>query len=102
MARPSLTLTPFSGSGRRFFVSFYREATMEPQVPNWRLLDAAETARMLGLRRQQLYGLVREGVIPCVRLGRKLKFHPQVLEEFVANGGQGFGPEGWRRSAANG
>lgn len=75
---------------------------METQVERWRLLDATETAEMLGIRRAQLYGLVRDGVIPCVRLGRKVKFHPHVLEEFVASGGQGFGPTGWRRAGANG
>lgn len=54
------------------------------------LLDAKETAELLGIRKQTLYALVRAGIVPSVRLGRLLKFPPDAVEEFIAKGGKAY------------
>lgn len=61
-----------------------------------RLLTAKETAKFLGVPIQALYGQAREGIVPCVRIGRLVKFHPAALREWVANGGKAFAG-GWQR-----
>lgn len=56
-----------------------------------KLLDAEETAELLGLRKQTLYALAREGIVPSVRLGRLIRFPPDAVEEFIASGGKAYG-----------
>ena len=52
------------------------------------LQSSAETAARLGVSRWQLYMLAREKRIPgAVRVGRALKFDPEVIEAFIAAGG---------------
>jgi excisionase family DNA binding protein len=46
------------------------------------LLTAAQTAALLGCHPETLYTWVKEGRIGCLRMGRRLKFHPQQIEEF--------------------
>ena len=64
-----------------------------------RLMSAAETAGILygdEKKTDRVYRLAREGIIPCVRLGRQLRFSPKKVEEFIENGGQAL-PGGWRK-----
>ena len=44
-------------------------------------MTAEETGRWLGVRKAQVYQLVRDGVLPCVKLGRAVRFDPVELEE---------------------
>ena len=44
-------------------------------------------AEILGVRKHRVYELAREGLIPCVRLGRQVRFDPQTIAEFVRCGG---------------
>jgi excisionase family DNA binding protein len=53
-----------------------------------RLITAREACESLGIRVARLYELVREGTVPCVRLGeRQLRFDPEVLAAWSKNGG---------------
>ena len=61
-----------------------------------RLMTAEELSRWLGIRKQHAYELARAGVLPCVKLGRAIRFDPVELEEFLKNGGAAFA-HGWRK-----
>ena len=62
-----------------------------------RLVTADVVAQMFGIRRAQVYVLVKAGVLGAVHLGRALRFDRQYLEEeFIRNGGARF-EGGWRK-----
>ena len=50
------------------------------------VLDAVEAAKFLKVSRDTLYGLARRRLVPHKRLGRQIRFHRKVLEEFIRNG----------------
>lgn len=60
------------------------------------LSNAAQVAEQLGVSRQRVYELVRRGDLPCVRLGRTVRFDPTSLDEWISKGGKPL-PGGWRR-----
>lgn len=60
------------------------------------LLTVDEVARMLGVTRARCYQLVRENLLPCVRLGRQVRIAPEALEEWRKTGGRPLAG-GWRR-----
>jgi excisionase family DNA binding protein len=68
------------------------------QLP--KLLTPEQAARAIGLRKQHLLQLAREGIIPSVRLGRLVRFNRDALLEFFNNGGKAF-EGGWRRERAS-
>lgn len=47
------------------------------------LYRAAEVARMTGLSRQGIYQLAAEGRIPCVRIGRAVRFPADALDTWI-------------------
>ena len=51
------------------------------------LVGVKEIARRLGLSEARCYQLVKDGAIPCIRLSRSIKFDPQVIEQWLSNGG---------------
>lgn len=63
------------------------------------LLTMAEAALRLQVTVVRAYQLVREGILPAVRLGRQIRVDPRRLDDFVRKGGAAF-PGGWRRLAA--
>ena len=58
------------------------------------LAEVSKTNRHLNY--QHLLGLVRDGVLPAVRIGRRLFIDLNVVEEWARAGGSGFAG-GWRR-----
>jgi excisionase family DNA binding protein len=58
------------------------------------LLRVGTVAKLLVLPEQQIRRLVREGIIPAIRCGRQLRFDPERLQEWAAQGGAG----GWKRA----
>jgi excisionase family DNA binding protein len=48
-----------------------------------RLLNAREAARYLGLEVDTVYKKARLRELPCVKVGRALRFDVQALERFV-------------------
>lgn len=53
-----------------------------------KLLTVQEVANRCGLKDQRIWSLVRQKLLPCVRFGGKqLRFSPQAIEKFIAEGG---------------
>ena len=52
-----------------------------------RLLTARQVAEDTGLPLARVYELAREGAMPCVRLGRAMRFDAEELRSWLANGG---------------
>ncbi len=48
-------------------------------------LDANDLATVLKLTARQVYELVREGVIPCMRIGGAIRFDPGELVQWLKN-----------------
>ena len=61
-----------------------------------RLLKVPEVARILDTSEGRVYTMLREGILPGVRLGRQIRVDREALEEFIRNGGQAL-PGGWKR-----
>lgn len=64
-----------------------------------RLLTAREVAELLQVALPRVYELVREGTLPCVRLGRQIRFHEVKLMEWIEQGGSAL-PKDEARDAA--
>ena len=47
------------------------------------LLTAEEVAKILNLHPHTVYRLTREKKLPCLRIGRTMRFHREVIETFV-------------------
>lgn len=53
-----------------------------------KLMTATEVSELLRIDLQRVYELTRRKLLPCVRLGeRQLRFSPQAIERFIADGG---------------
>jgi excisionase family DNA binding protein len=52
-----------------------------------RLLTAKQTAELLQVTLPRVYELARSGLIPCVRMGRQLRFPESKLIEWIEHGG---------------
>ena len=48
-----------------------------------KLLTTAEAAERLTLSRQQVYAFLKEGAIPCVRLGGAIRVAEADVEAFI-------------------
>ena len=55
------------------------------------LKDANFAAEFLSLSKQRLYECVRLGLIPCVRIGRQVRFDEDALKEWIKCGGCSLG-----------
>ena len=69
------------------------------QIHKPRLVAAKVVAERLGITTNRVYELAAQGILPCVRLGRQVRFDPEKVEALVASGGQAL-PGGWRQDAA--
>ncbi|RQD72686.1 MAG: DNA-binding protein [Tindallia sp. MSAO_Bac2] len=63
-----------------------------------KLLNVQDVSEMLGENVDWVYRAAREGIIPSVRLGRKVKFSEEAITEFIRSGGKAL-PGVWRREA---
>jgi excisionase family DNA binding protein len=68
------------------------KSTNKPSVPapsNARLQDPLlrpeEAARLLSVRTSWIYEAVRARRLPCVRVGRHIRFTQRMLEEWLAD-----------------
>lgn len=64
-----------------------------------KLVKAAVVARQYDISESRVYELAKLGLLPCVRLGRQVRFRVEDIEAFVAQGGATL-PGGWRKEAA--
>ncbi|CAN5680078.1 hypothetical protein BH23GEM6_BH23GEM6_04470 [soil metagenome] len=55
-------------------------------------------AERLGEPLHAVYRMGRDGLLPVVRLGRRMKVDPAKLENWIDAGGQAL-PGGWRKEA---
>jgi len=55
-------------------------------------------AGRLGVSYARAAELVRQDLLPVVRLGRQIRVNPAALEAFISAGGKSL-PGGWRREA---
>ena len=59
-------------------------------------LTANEVAQRLQITPARVYELARQGIIPCVSLGRQKRFEEGQLQQWANEGGTAL-PGGWRR-----
>ena len=59
----------------------------QPEDDRMKLLRIAEVAEVLDVSRARAYELVREGLLPVVRLGRQIRVDPTQLEAWLVAGG---------------
>lgn len=51
------------------------------------LLTAEQVAEILQVSKFRVYEMVRLRLIPCVRMGRQIRFEEQTLKDWIAKGG---------------
>ena len=56
------------------------------------LLRPSEAAESLGISERTLWSLTDDGTIPCVRLGRSVRYDVEVLRAWVAKQPRGVQP----------
>lgn len=54
-------------------------ATIDPDT----LLDAKQTAALLAISARTLWSMTNAGMIPCVRIGRSVRYRRAALLEWV-------------------
>lgn len=59
----------------------------QPQVKSNDILDVDEAAILLKVSRKTIYNRVKAGTLPHARVGRKLLFSRQKLQQWIALGG---------------
>ena len=52
-----------------------------------KLLRSEEVAETLGVSVHRVQKLIREGLLPAVRLGRSIRVSPEALKAWIDNGG---------------
>ena len=52
-----------------------------------RLLTAEQVAEQTGIPIYTVYALARENKLPCVRVGRAVRFADHALEDWIRHGG---------------
>jgi putative molybdopterin biosynthesis protein len=62
------------------------------------LLTLTEVAQILRISYPRAAELVRQGLLPAVRLGRQVRISPERLSAWIASGGEAL-PGGWRKAA---
>lgn len=63
---------------------------------SYRLLRIPHVAQVLDVPQARVYEMIRQGLLPCVRLGRQVRVSEEALRRFIETGGQAL-PGGWRR-----
>lgn len=60
---------------------------MTPQDQAESLLSRGDTARRLNISERLLWRLTQRGAIPCVRLGRSVRYCPKAIAKVIEKGG---------------
>jgi excisionase family DNA binding protein len=63
--------------------------TEDDDVPDGveKLLTPAEVAGILSVDKSWVYRAARTGLLPSIRVGRWVRFHPTVVRRFIQQGG---------------
>lgn len=65
------------------------------------LMTISEAARVLSISESHCYSLAKAGVLPVVRVGRRVRVSRGALERFIADGGKDL-PGGWKHEPSRG
>jgi excisionase family DNA binding protein len=60
---------------------------MTPQETTEALLSRSVTAKRLNISERLLWRLTQRGSIPCVRLGRSVRYCPKAIAKVIEKGG---------------
>jgi excisionase family DNA binding protein len=60
------------------------------------MLTVDEVSGELRVSKAAVYALVRSGLLPAVRVGRRVRIAERVLANFIEAGGRAW-PGGWRK-----
>jgi putative molybdopterin biosynthesis protein len=60
------------------------------------LITMEQAAKILNVTYHRMADLVRQKIVPSVRLGRQVRIDPDELERFIRDGGRAL-PGGWRK-----
>ncbi len=71
---------------------------MENEQVFKRLETAEAVALMLKMSKQALYEAVRKGLVPCVRIGKRIRFDLDALETWLECGGSPWCDKGQNNS----
>lgn len=61
--------------------------TTEETIELPKLLTAEPLAKAVNVSTSRIYQLARDGVIPCVRIGRQVRFDPARVAGWIEQGG---------------
>jgi excisionase family DNA binding protein len=64
------------------------DTTMVDSKQHEKLTTAEWVADKLGIPLPSIYDYARRGVLPCVRVGKLVRFCPSDIESFIATGGK--------------
>ena len=53
---------------------------------------------IIGVSKHQGYSLIRQGILPVVKVGRQYRIDPEAFREWIRAGGKSFAG-GWRKEA---
>ncbi|HEU5300385.1 MAG TPA: helix-turn-helix domain-containing protein [bacterium] len=59
---------------------------MAKQAGTFRLMTADEVAEILRVSRQSIYRWADNGTLPCIKVGRAVRFDPEAIRLLVRNG----------------
>lgn len=91
------TLSTVADNSRPFASAIVQEALEgsrgAPRVPSAAssLLRAREVALWLDISEWRVYDLVRQNLIPHVKMGRSIRFQRKAVQEWIETGGTGLG-----------
>ena len=63
------------------------------------LLTAEEIAKILRVRKDNVYRMVREGILPAVHIGKTVRIDAEKFQKWIDSGGQQF-EGGWRKQVS--
>ncbi len=61
--------------------------TVDSKKPE-QLTTAGWVAEKMGIPTPSIYDYARRGVLPCVRVGKLVRFRPSDIEDFIDSGGK--------------
>jgi excisionase family DNA binding protein len=67
---------------------------MDENVTCKKLETVGEVAPMLKMSEQALYEAARKGLVPVVRIGRRIRFDLDAIERWLESGGSPWGDSG--------
>lgn len=67
------------------------------EVKRMQLMTIEQVCEVLRVKRARVYELIREGLLPSVRLGRQVRISEDALRAWIKDGGKPL-PGGWRKA----